>query len=237
MTALPLRYAGWTAWDVARGPGLGMVVVGALAALLITSLNVVTSGTSGDSMVFLGILDFAVTIFVLLATAGMVSADFGSGYYRTLFARPVHPPLYYLQRWLLGAVAVLLVSSGVGAAAAARIGTALPIGRVLAQAALSYLLLGGLVFLLSTVTRRDWLIAVLVIAAHAGLGLARSLGAAASGIAGLLYSVLPPISLVDMNEPVPTGSSLLHVLLYGGALVSLALGVIRFRPLARGARE
>ncbi len=237
MRALPLRYLPWMAWDVARGPGVGMAVIGVLAAFLITSMTVVTSGSGGEAAVFLSILDVAVTVFALLATAGIVSADFALGYYRTLFARPVSPPLYYLQRWILGGAAVLIATCVVGFAAAARIGADLPIGRVLAQSALFYLLLGGLVFLLSTVTRRDWLIAVLVVAAHAGLGLARSLGAAASGTAAVLYTVLPPFRLVDVSEPVPASADLVYVLLYGSALVAAALGVIRLRPLARGARE
>lgn len=237
MTALPLRYLPWMAWDVARGPGLGMAIVGVLTAFLITSLRVVTSGAGGEATVFLSILDTAVTVFALLATAGIVSTDFGQGYYRTLFARPVSPPLYYLLRWIVGGVAVLAATGVVGLAAAARIGADLPIGRVLVQAALFYLLLGGLVFLLSTVTRRDWLIAVLVVAAHGALGLARSFGAAVSGAAAVLYTVLPPFRLVDVGQPVPAGGDLAYVLLYGLALVAAALAVIRLRPLARGARE
>jgi ABC-type transport system involved in multi-copper enzyme maturation permease subunit len=237
MMQLPVRYAGWMGWDLVRGPGLLMLIVGALAALLINSLTVVTSGSGGETAVFLGILDFTVTIFALLATAGIVSTDFSMGYYRPLFARPVSPPLYYLQRWVLGGFLALVVTAAMTLASALRLGADLPIGRVLIQAALCYLLLGGLVFLLSTVTRRDWLIAVLILAAYASLGLARALGAAGSGAAAVLYAVLPPLRLVDVSDPVPTGGNLLHVLLYGAGLVVAALVVIRFRPLARGARE
>lgn len=236
MTALPIRYAGWMSWDLARGPGIAMLIVAAIAALLINSLRVVTSG-GGETAVFLGILDFTVTILAFLGTAGMVSTDFAMGYYRPLFARPVSPPLYYLQRWLLGGMLALLVTAAVVLAAALRMGGSLPIGRLMTQAALCYLLLGGLVFLLSTVTRRDWLIAVLVMAAQASLGLAQSLGAAGSGAAAVLYTILPPLRLVDMADPVPSGPDLVHVLLYGLGLVAAALLVIRFRPLARGARE
>jgi hypothetical protein len=75
------------------------------------------------------------------------------------------------------------------------------------------------------------------VAAHAGLGLARSLGAAATGAAAVLYTILPPFGLVDVGEPVPAGADLVHVVLYGLALVLAALTVIRLRPLARGARE
>ena len=199
----------------------------------------VTSGGGGEAPVFLTILDFAVTEFALLATAGIVSADFALGHYRTLFARPVSPPLYYLQRWLTGGVAGAGRHIG-GRASLPRPASAqhLPIGRVLAQSALFYLLLGGLIFLLSTVTRRDWLIAVLAVAAHGGLGLARDPGRSRDRYRGpLLYAVLPPFRLVDVSEPVPAGGDLLHVLLYGLVLVGGALLVIRLRPLARGARE
>jgi hypothetical protein len=237
MSALPIRYLGWMAWDVARGPGLGMVVAGVACAFLISSLQVVTSGTGGETGVFLSILDFAVTIFTLLATAGMVSTDFSQGYYRTLFGRPVSPPLYYLLRWLVGAAAVAIAATFVGVAAAARVGASLPMGHVMIQTALLYLLLGGLVFLLSTVSRRDWLIGVGVIAAHAGLNAARTLGAASTGVAGVLYTLLPPLRYVDMADPIPTGAALVHVLGYGIGLVVAALAIIRIRPLARGARE
>jgi hypothetical protein len=237
MKGLPVRYAGWMGWDLVRGAGLVMLIVGVLAALLVNSLTVVTSGSGGETSVLLGILDFTVTLFALLATAGIVSTDFSMGYYRPLFARPVSPPLYYLQRWLLGGLLALGLTAAVAMASALRMGADLPIGRVLIQAALCYLLLGGLVFLLSTITRRDWLIAVLIIAAYASLGLARSLGAAGSGAAAVLYAVLPPLRLVDISDPLPHGGDLVHVLLYGAGLLLAALGVIRFRPLARGARE
>ena len=127
---LPIRYAGWMGWDLVRGPGLLMLIVGALAALLINSLTVVTSGSGGETAVFLGILDFTVTIFALLATAGIVSTDFSMGYYRPLFARPVSPPLYYLQRWVLGGFLALVVTAAVTLASALRLGADLPIGRV-----------------------------------------------------------------------------------------------------------
>ena len=237
MSKLPIRYLGWMTWDVIRGPGLGMVIAGVVCAFLISSLQVVTTETGGQTAVFFSILDFAVTSFERLATGGMVSTEFADGSYPTLFARPVSPPLYYLLRWLLGGVAVLLAATLVGLAAAARVGAELAIGRVLVQAALLYLLVGGLVFLLSTFSRRDWLLAVVVIAAHAGLGVARTLGAASTGIAVVLYAVLPPFRYVDMGDPLPAGPQLLHVVAYGLALVGVALGVIRVRPLARGARE
>jgi hypothetical protein len=234
---LPFRYAGWMSWDLVRGPGIVMLIVGVLAAVLINSLTVVTSSGAGETAVFLAILDFAVTIFALLATGGMVSTDFAMGYYRPLFARPVSPPLYYLLRWLLGGVLALTVTAVVALAAALRMGADLPLGRALLQAALSYLLIGGLVFVLSTFTRRDWLIAILIIAAYTSLGFARALGVAGSGAAAVLYDILPPLDLVDMADPLPSGRSLVYVLLYGIGLVGAALLVLRFRPLARGARE
>jgi hypothetical protein len=224
-------------WDLVRGPGIVMLAAGALAALLINSLTVVASGSGGETAVFLAILDFAVMIFALLAAGGMVSTDFAMGYYRPLFARPVSPPLYYLLRWVLGGVLALAATALVALAATLRMGANLPVGRALVQAALSYLLIGGLVFVLSTFTRRDWLIAVLILAAYASLAFARALGMAGTGAAAVLYHILPPLQLVDIAEPVPAGRRLAHVLLYGIGLVGVALLVLRVRPLARGARE
>jgi hypothetical protein len=235
--SLPTRYAGWMARDLAAGPGLPMAVLTVLAALLTSRLQV--AGPAGDAAraACLVVLDWTAIALTLLATGGLVSADFAIGHQRTLFAKPVSPPLYYLQRWLLGLVAVLVGAAVVAETIAARFGEALLGPAFVARLALLYLVVGGLVFLLSTVTRRDWLAAAVLLAWQAALGGMRSMGFAQGPIGTVLHGVLPPVRLLGLSGPLPGGTELALALGYGTALLLGALAVLQWRPLARGARE
>lgn len=235
--SLPTRYAGWMARDLAAGPGLPMAVLTVLAALLTSRLQV--AGPAGDAAhaACLVVLDWTAIALTLLATGGLVSADFAIGHQRTLFAKPVSPPLYYLQRWLLGLVAVLVGAAVVAETIAARFGEPLPGAAFVARLALLYLVVGGLVFLLSTVTRRDWLAAAVLLAWQAALGGIRSMGFAQGPVGTVLHAVLPPIHLVGLSGPLPGGAELALVLGYGVTLLLGSIAVLEWRPLARGARE
>jgi hypothetical protein len=235
--SLPTRYAGWMARDLAAGPGLPMAVLTVLAALLTSRLQV--AGPAGDAAraACLVVLDWTAIALTLLATGGLVSADFAIGHQRTLFAKPVSPPLYYLQRWLLDLVAVLVGAAVVAETIAARFGEALLGPAFVARLALLYLVVGGLVFLLSTVTRRDWLAAAVLLAWQAALGGMRSMGFAQGPIGTVLHGVLPPVRLLGLSGPLPGGTELALALGYGAALLLGALAVLQWRPLARGARE
>lgn len=235
--SLPTRYAGWMARDLAAGPGLPMAVLTVLAALLTSRLQV--AGPAGDAAraACLVVLDWTAIALTLLATGGLVSADFAIGHQRTLFAKPVSPPLYYLQRWLLGLVAVLVGAAVVAETIATRFGEALLGPAFVARLGLLYLVVGGLVFLLSTVTRRDWLAAAVLLAWQAALGGMRSMGFAQGPVGTVLHSVLPPVRLLGLSGPLPGGTELALALGYGAALLLGALAVLQWRPLARGARE
>ncbi|HEX5386880.1 MAG TPA: hypothetical protein VFW66_09290 [Gemmatimonadales bacterium] len=234
---MPLRYAGWMARDVAAGPGLPMLAVAALALLLMNSVTITTDIAGGQATVLLYELDLATKVLILLATAGMVSADFAGGYHRTLFAHPVSPPLYYLERWIVGGVAVLVCAAPMALAVAIRLdGSIAAAGGLLVRASLMYFLLGGLVFLLSTFLRRDWLVAVLLLLLQATLGFAETTGFASHPLTETVYALLPPFHLVGVQRPLPTGGALLYVALYGVALAAAALAVLRWRPLSTGAR-
>jgi hypothetical protein len=102
---------------------------------------------------------------------------------------------------------------------------------------LLYLVLGGLVFLLSTLTRRDWLLALGILGCQAAMAFARSLGGAHGPVATVIYAVLPPFQLLRLDRPAPTGLELVYALGYGTALLLAALALLEWRPLARGARQ
>lgn len=237
MTGLPARYAGWMSRDLALGPGVVMAVLTGFAIILVRNLQFTGPAGQADFLACNVMLGWTTGALTLAATGGMVSRDFSIGHQRTLFAKPVSPPLYYLQRWLLGAVAVLVGAVPIAAAIGLRFGVAMPGPSLLARIGLLYLVLGGLVFLLSTLTRRDWLLALGILGGQAVMGIARSVGAGHGPIATILYAVLPPFHLLRLEQPGPHGLELVHVIAYGTALVVAALAVLQWRPLARGARQ
>jgi hypothetical protein len=235
--SLPTRYAGWMARDLVLGPGIPMAVLTVLAALLASRLEVIGSdGATARAACFV-VLDWTAIGLTLLATGGLVSADFAIGHQRTLFAKPLSPPLYYLQRWLLGGVAVLIGSAVVAQTVAARFeGAVLGPGFVV-RLGLLYLVIGGLVFLASTVIRGDWLVVAALLAWQVVLGIARSMGLERGPVGAVLELLLPPRHLLHLGDPLPGGAGLLQVVAYGGAALAGGLAVLRWRPLARGARQ
>jgi hypothetical protein len=234
---LPTRYAGWMVRDLAFGPGLLMAVLTLVAALLVSRVQVI--GPVGDAAqaASLVVLDWTAIALTLLATGGVVSADFAIGHQRTLFAKPVSPPLYYLQRWLIAGVAVLIGSAVVAQTIASRFDMALLGPGFVARLALLYLVIGGLVFLMSTLIRGDWLAVAALLAWQTLMGMARSMGLERGPIGMALEVILPPRHLLHLGDPLPAGAGLVRVVVYGAAALLGALAVLRWRPLARGARE
>ena len=235
--SLPIRYAGWMARDLVTGPGIPMAILTTLGTLLASKLQASGPTGSADQVACLFVLDWTGVALALMGTAGLVSADFAIGHQRTLFAKPVSPPLYYLQRWLLGGIAVLLAAVVVGSTIAARFDLPLVGVGFVAQVVLLYLVVGGLVFLLSTLTRRDWLLAAVLIAWQAAISAAHAMGMARGPLGAVLDLVLPPMQLVRLGDPLPAGTDLAHAVGYGIAVVLGALAMLRWRPIARSARE
>ena len=234
---LPTRYAGWMARDLAFGPGLPMAVLTLVAALVVSRVQVV--GPIGDAArsACLVVLDWTAIALTLLATGGVVSADFAIGHQRTLFAKPVSPPLYYLQRWLIGGIAVLIGSAVVAQTIASRFDESLIGPGFVARLALLYLVIGGLVFLLSTLIRGDWLAVAALLAWQVLVGAARAMGVERGPTGAVLDLILPPRQLLHLGDPLPGGAALAQVVVYGALVLLGALAVLRWRPLARGARE
>lgn len=234
---LPTRYAGWMVRDLALGAGIWMAALTVVAALLVSNIQVV--GPVGDvaQAACLEALNWTAITLTLLATGGMVSADFAIGHQRTLFAKPVSPPLYYLQRWLIGAVAVFVGTAVVAQTIASRFDLALLGPAFFARLALLYLVIGGLVFLMSTLIRGDWLAVAALLAWQTLVRMARGIGVERGPIGVVLDVILPPRPLLRLGDPLPNGPALVHVLVYGSLAVLGALALLRWRPLARGARE
>ncbi|HEU4649615.1 MAG TPA: hypothetical protein VFS33_11185 [Gemmatimonadales bacterium] len=232
MSRFPVRYAGWMARDLALGPGIPIVGLTALVTLFLTSTHIETNLAGGLQFIAVWVLYFNAWVVTLLATAGIVSGDRAGGYYRTLFAHPVSPPLFYLQRWLLGGALVLAASAVAAVALAARLQAPALWFDLVMRTALVYLVFGGLVLFCSTLVRRDWLLAFAILAANAVFGVLIS-----GPVARAIDLLLPPVGLLLPSRALPGGGSLLYVALYGLGLLAGAMVIIQHRPLASGARE
>lgn len=230
-----LRYLPWLARDVARGPLALMAAAIALSAFVASRLAVDGTAVTPDGTAR-WILAQCSWPFVLLVTGGLVSTDRAQGYVRLLFSRPVPPGGYYLARWLVGAAAVVLAVPFTLLAVGVAVGPAAVPVSMPVNLLLTYLLLGGLVFLLSTRTRADWSVAVGVFAVQVALAAARDSGTRLAPATRALLAVLPPFDVVLVTQPVPRGGALAYVLLWGAGLLGAALWILERRPLGGGSR-
>src|SRR5688572_13154078 len=101
------------------------------------------------------------TLGPLIATLSIVSIDRMHGYYRFLFSRPVSPQAYYATKFGINAAGFLLVAAALWAAFSMGI-TSLSAPRFLPVMALNYLFIGGIVYLVSVLTRMDLLVSILI---------------------------------------------------------------------------
>ena len=236
MRLFPLRYLPWMARDLALSQGAVLVAVGVLAWLIMSRVDPTPAAGDGPGMVRAALSQMSLP-FLLFCSAAIVSNDRVHGYYRSFFSRPVSPPWYYLARWVLGGLMFLL------AVPVLTLGLSLAVGRfpvsweVMAQLALSYLLLGGLIFFLSAFVRYDWLLGMLVLMVQGTLYSLHRNGVDLPAIWDFVLTILPPIYQASLNSPLPTGPGLTHILLYGSGLVIAGLLLLRLRPLGAGGRS
>ena len=233
---LPVRYAGWMIRDIATGPGLIMLVVAGLVAFGMSRMPTDVFDAEAKRLLVRGVLQQSLLPLVLIVTARIVSGDLTEGYYRTYFSRPVSPLLFYLQRWLIGGLVLLLYLPLIALAVSTRTGAIALDPMYVGRAALLYLLVGGTVFLFSTVTRRDWAAAGLIYVLQSVLHMLHTQVRSLGGFGRAVHDILPPFHVAALTRPEPTAGELWHALLYGFALVIAALALLRWRPLGSGGR-
>jgi hypothetical protein len=236
MKALPLRYLPWMLRDLAAGQGAVLVAVGILSWLIMSRIDPAPAASNGPEMV-LGALQQMSLPFLLYCSAAIVSNDRVHGYYRSFFSRPLNPVWYYFTRWLLGGLLFMLLSPVLTLGLSLAIGTFPVSWQVFGQLGLSYLLLGGMIFFLSSFVRYDWLFGLLILMVQGVLYAISKNGVDLPAIWDLVLKLLPPIYLASLNSPFPAGAALTHVLLYGTGLVIAGLLILRLRPLGAGGRS
>ncbi|MEO8200390.1 MAG: hypothetical protein ABI679_07715 [Gemmatimonadota bacterium] len=236
MSRFPLRYLPWMLRDLLLSQGLVLLTIGVLGALILSRITPAPLPSDAAPMV-LGAVRQMSWPFILFCVASIVSADRLQGYYRTTFVRPVNPSAYYLSRFLLGGLMVGLLAPVMTAAMAIAVGPIPLSWSMIARLEMLYLLLGGAVFLASTLTRADWLFAILVFIVQSVLhGLSQN-HVVLPAFWNFIAMILPPFHLTSLDQPMPPGPQLAHVLLYGLGFVLAALAVLRWRPLGSGGRS
>jgi hypothetical protein len=172
-----------------------------------------------------------------VAAHGVVSHHRTRGYDRLVFSRPVSPVRYYTQGFVLAGVgAVVLGTVGAEVYAVAVHPVWLP--GVAGYVALAWLLIGGLAFLLSTVTAFYLPIVALVLAADLAVDhFADALSAAGAGaVAAVVQLLLPPAHvLVTLRGAFARGlpidpRAIAWPAGFGAACIVLAMILLRRRP-------
>lgn len=233
----PLRYLGWHAMDVLRGPVLFYAIVAAMLSFISWRMSQVVPIVPTPDRFQAQTFEATLTLAVLIATAGIISADRQHGWYRVWFSKPITPWWFYLQRWLLGLGAVLLAPLflGLGQLIILKNGTGIT-AALLGTIALGYLLIGGAALLLAHATQREYLVVFVLAAAQRGLANLVTLDVDLPTYVDVVYRVLPPFHLISPEAPMLTGRPLLHVVAYGLAMLVSALVLVEKRALGSGGR-
>jgi hypothetical protein len=234
------RYARWQLADYLVERGVSTAILGAVIVLAPVVLGGPAARAAAPLLLAatIGNLGLLGTLFAL---NGISSTDRQRGYFRFLFSKPVSVPRFYLQDFLLrfaGLLAITLVLLGAFAVLA---GVAFPVWAV-AHVALTFMLVGGVGFLLSALTHHDGLALVGV---YVGATLVRTAGAVlgwlgrgAAATFEIVGTVLPPFHLLDaVRTALATGTAprmgdLVWVLAYGLGCFAAGLLVLRHRPLS-----
>ncbi len=238
----PARYLPVQLRDVAVGPfALFLTVAVVLTVVVWRFLQNRPDIMSGPQSLITGTMMVVQTVAVLFAAGGVAGADIQRGYYRAYFSKPITPWWFYLQRWLLGGVAFLMIPVLLSLGMALVFGDTpwLPAGLV-GNFALVYLMVGSVVLLAANFLERDWLVAFLVTflqaQLHGFIGLFETMGQEVNPVLLRLDAWLPPFHLASPSTTMLAGRDLVHVLAYGGGMLVLALLLLRHRPLGSGGR-
>ena len=239
------RYALWQLRDyfLNQGPSTTIVVLLGAYLTLVEVRSGVPVGTShslGDlppdaaRRFFVQVVGFFVFLGALFATNGIVANDRKFGYYRFYFAKPVSPPAFYGALFAVNALGFLIVAHALWLAFALAVA---PMGtRYFTLIVLGlYVGYAGIGFLLSALSRFDWLSLLSVILAAQ---FAWGAWAGATGVRAMLVHLLPPVHLATpLYVAVATGTGMPwrdFVWLSGYGVVCFVLGlvVLRFKSLA-----
>jgi hypothetical protein len=226
----------------------GTTVVAAWAMFRMTGLTLSAFDTSGgvgarDQLArgfqnLLGVFAFAAAT---IAAQGLVARDRRRGYDRLLFARALSPVRYYAQGFFIAGASVVTVAAVASQLFAIGVQPVSVAGSA-AYVAVTWLAVGGLAFVLSTLTAHY--VPLLLLLVGADLLFDRFVGGLRAGggsrVAEAAQYVLPPAHvIVDLREwfvrggataPGVPAASLAWPVAFGVLCLCLALVILRRRP-------
>jgi hypothetical protein len=224
-------YALWQLRDFAVERSLPILLIAAVMTYLVTRSHNYRYISPAELLA--QILAPTVGVGMLLVTHDMVSADRKMGYFRFLFAKPVSVARYYAQLFAVKSLGFLATIAVVVALFSLLVQPVAPFG-VLGAVAVMFLCIGGIGFLLSTVTRHDslWMLALL-----AGTGFLRGIENRLDSVYQALIVLLPPIHrfpaviawFIANLDPMKRGRLLDVVWVAGYGLAAFGLGLFLLR--------
>jgi len=185
----------------------------------------------------------AVALFLpvgaFLGGVGIISADRHQGHFRFLFSKPIGVLRYYVQAYAVHGL-TFVVLFGAITWTFGHLTVHVSVHRAMEAAALTFVLVGGLGFLVGTLTRLDGGLVVLAYVVAMALQpiVSESAGEVPAWVR-LLAQVMPPAQALDhvrqrlyASETVDP-AEMWRVLGYGGGAFLLGLFTLRKLPLAR----
>jgi hypothetical protein len=228
MRGQALRYLGRQIMD-RTGPRVlvAWVIVAGLCVPLHFAMKQQQDAPRAASLQIVHQLYFQLACLAVVAIFhGIVSDDRVRGYFRFYLAKPVSPLWFYGQSFVLGVLGMAVFTAGFLAIFSLAVFPAWHWQMLTSGLALG-LLIGGMIFVLSTLTQRDWIFMILVVI------LATVLRARfpreGSTLGRVLDAILPPNHLT--NELVLTAGQWLWVAGWGVGLAMLGLLILKKRPL------
>ncbi|MGH7523905.1 MAG: hypothetical protein ACREK8_06335 [Gemmatimonadales bacterium] len=245
-----VRYLPWLARDAMLWPGrfFGLAIVG--VSLLVwrfaarmhlprpdqvrVNNRPMPMVTDISQLVQVGVWNTCLTVAILMTVGTIIGTDLERGYFRSWFSKPMSPFWFYLQRFLIGAVVILLcpLVLGIGLMLATGGSTGVT-ADLIGQIALAYLLVGSAAALASRFMSKGYLVVFLLSVMQ---NILHSIATRdfLPGWALELHRLLPPFYLLQPGLPVPHGGELWHIVGYGGGMLLLVLVLLRSRPLGSG---
>lgn len=237
---LPLMFRDYL---LTRGGAMVVVAIVFIAPILLTfgaNPAMTPEQMNGQAI---GVMKAVSPFLTLIAMYGLIGQDFRLGYYRSIFAKPVSSPLYYvavfgcalLGFWVVqGFMLLTFAAFGVNTWDA---GVALDI-------TMGFVVLGSMVFAFSRISRLDWIFGVLFMSLASPL---RAAYPADQFFRGKIINLaLPPMHLFDLTPAArmegqmtalvtaagPEWASLAWILGYSLVFFAFAIVLVRKLPLA-----
>jgi hypothetical protein len=248
------RYALWQAYDFTFNVAILLLLVFMLLGVsFLMSMNAQETfiqsqrGTMslGQKLgYFRQLMEMFTSVAPMIAVSGIVSTDRTSGYTRFLFAKPLSPTRFYAQSLLVKFVGYLIVAHVLMLVYSRYAPVPGYSYRAIVALGCVFLAVGGLLFLLSVLTRFDGAVAILFLLVSAISW--EKWGQSTHPAHALLY-LLPPINkigeilnwFIGMNGAgtvmeIPFPAKLFWWLTgYGGACLVSGLVILRKAPLTK----